>query len=126
MLDNDHDEEYGLLNPYSKVTCFILYLYSMELGSPPLYAELNREARDSDMTQLRNLGPFLTALYYICELTEFFRKGSDKIRNGEILKNRVSFNMAGSYLMFKGVRVKEEWLQPWFDMVGERVKILGN
>ena len=59
------DPELGLRNPYSKVTCFILYLYSMELGSPPLYAELNRVARDMDLTQLTNLGPIAKALFII-------------------------------------------------------------
>jgi len=42
------DPELGLLNPHSKVTCFILYLYSMEFGHPPLYSEMNRVARDLD------------------------------------------------------------------------------
>jgi len=63
MTIDKHDSELGLVNPYSKVTCFILYLYSMELGSPPIYAELNRVARDMDMTQLFNLGPIARALY---------------------------------------------------------------
>lgn len=36
------DEELGLTNPYSFITCFILYLYSLEFGDPPLYAEMNR------------------------------------------------------------------------------------
>ncbi len=49
----------GLKNPYSKATCLILYLYSMELGSPQLYAEANRVARDKDFTMLQELGPFL-------------------------------------------------------------------
>ena len=36
----------SLRNPYSAVSCWVLYLYSMELGSPPLYIELNRANRD--------------------------------------------------------------------------------
>lgn len=56
------DSEISLLNPYSKITCFILYLYSMEFGDPPLYAEANRVARDMDMAYLESLGPFLRAL----------------------------------------------------------------
>ena len=44
------DPEIGLNNPYSKVTCFILYLYSMEFGTPPLYSELNRVAREMDLS----------------------------------------------------------------------------
>ena len=34
-----------LSNPYHPATCFVLYLYSLELGNPPLYAELNRVIR---------------------------------------------------------------------------------
>ena len=40
--------ELSLSNPYSPVACWVLYLYSMELGSPPLYMELNRASRESD------------------------------------------------------------------------------
>ena len=36
----------GLLNPYSKASCLLMQLYSMEIGSPQLYAEVNRVARD--------------------------------------------------------------------------------
>lgn len=39
------DDELSLQNPYSKASCLILYLYSMELGDPPLYAEVNRICR---------------------------------------------------------------------------------
>ena len=56
LVDN-RDPELALFDPYSKVTCFIMYLYSMEFGTPALYSELNRVARDMDMTQLKNLGP---------------------------------------------------------------------
>ena len=56
-LERSKDKEIGLYNPYSKVTCFVLYLYSMEFGSPTLYAELNRVTRDMDLSQLKNLGP---------------------------------------------------------------------
>jgi len=49
-LDYYRNEEYNperywsdnnLKNPYSKATCVILYLYSMELGSPPLFHATN-------------------------------------------------------------------------------------
>lgn len=42
----DQDIEIGLYNPYSQVTCFILYLYTMEFGTPPLYHDLNRVTRE--------------------------------------------------------------------------------
>ena len=62
LTTSDKDFVLGLYNPYSKATCLILYLYSMELGIPQLYAEANRVARDVDKTYLKELGPFLKAL----------------------------------------------------------------
>ena len=53
------DSENNLCNPYGKASCLMLYLYSMELGDPPLYAELNRVCRFMDKRQLANLGPFI-------------------------------------------------------------------
>ena len=35
----------GLENPYSKASCLLMQLYSMEIGSPQLYSEANRVAR---------------------------------------------------------------------------------
>lgn len=56
------NNELDLSDPYSKVSCFILQLYSMEFGSPPLYAEANRVAREMDLSFLKELGPFLKPL----------------------------------------------------------------
>ena len=42
----DDDPILGLYNPYSKACCLLMQLYSMEIGSPQLYAEVNRVARD--------------------------------------------------------------------------------
>ena len=44
MKDSD-DPILGLSNPYSKASCLLMQLYSMEIGSPQLYAEANRVAR---------------------------------------------------------------------------------
>lgn len=72
---NDLDEdEYSLINPYSKSTCLMLYLYSLELGVPPLYAEINRVARTGDTTQLLTLGPFIKALGKISEFGDKLRE----------------------------------------------------
>ena len=43
---SDTDPILGLYNPYSKASCLLMQLYSMEIGSPQLYAEVNRVARD--------------------------------------------------------------------------------
>ena len=43
---SNKDPIIGLCNPYSKACCLLMQLYSMEIGSPQLYAEVNRVARD--------------------------------------------------------------------------------
>ena len=72
----------SLFNPYSSVSCWLLYLYSMELGWPPLYMELNRAAREMDKTKLPQLGPFAQALGWVCAEAEKNKKIEDKIVPG--------------------------------------------
>lgn len=60
----------NLYNPYSIVSCAILQLYSMELGDPPLYNELNRAMRLRDTTYLHHLGPFAYALWIVTTYAE--------------------------------------------------------
>ena len=69
-LERDTYSDLDLSNPYSAVSCWVLYLYSMELGSPPLYMELNRAAREMDKTKLPQLGPFALALGWVCGSAE--------------------------------------------------------
>ena len=59
LMEDNRDPVFGLRNPYYKVSCLILYLYSMELGTPQLYSEANRVARDMDLTMINELGPYL-------------------------------------------------------------------
>ena len=59
MNIDSSDPVLGITNAYSKATCLVLYLYSMEFGTPQLFAEANRVSRDIDTTQIRELGPFL-------------------------------------------------------------------
>lgn len=66
----DHDPERfwqdtNLHNPYSVASCVILYLYSMELGCPPLYKVLNLAMRMCDLSYLKTLGPFAMALFSV-------------------------------------------------------------
>ena len=37
-------DDYDLLNPYGKLTCLLLNLFTMEFGRPPLYSEINRSS----------------------------------------------------------------------------------
>lgn len=41
-------DENSLDDPYSKATNLIIYLFSLEFGSPPLYSEVNRVCRHKD------------------------------------------------------------------------------
>ena len=79
MTWSSTDEELGLFNPYSKVTCFFLYLYSLEFGDPPLYSELNRICRDQDLHYINTLGPFALAMVTIILNAENKREPTDKI-----------------------------------------------
>ena len=107
-------------NPYGAVACWVLQLYSMELGSPPLYMELNRASREIDQTLLPLLGPFAFALGCVCSGAEEFKKKEDKIIPG-IEIGGVEENLAGCFLLWRGVAMKQEWIQPYVDNVGKKV-----
>ena len=109
--------ELDLYNPYSPVSCWVLYQYSMELGSPPMYQELNRASRDMDLTLLKQLGPFACALSRICFGAEENKKKEDKIVPGEQIGGEFQ-NFAGCFLLFRGTAMKREWIQPYLDNVG--------
>lgn len=110
------EDELNLYYPYSQITCFCLYLYSMEFGDPPLYAELNRVCRDMDDSLLETLGPFAKCISLITYCCEHKRSEDDKILTGKILKLRGEGrmgNIAGIFLLFRGAGMKEEWIQPY-------------
>ena len=44
------------------MSCTLLYIYSMEFGSPPLYKEMNRVCIEEDVHFLTMLGPYIRAL----------------------------------------------------------------
>ena len=69
-------------NPYSKISCLVVYLYSMELGDPPLYAEVNRVTRDMDTCLLEFLGPYINVLYFVLSWGETNKAKDDKIKTG--------------------------------------------
>ena len=69
----------NLANPYGKLTCLFLYLYNMELGIPPLYAEVNRVCRTNDLDYLESLGPYVCCLQEIMSSTEASKDGIDKV-----------------------------------------------
>lgn len=99
---NDKEDELNLANPYSRIVCFVLYLYSLEFGTPPLYAELNRVTREMDTSQLKTLGPIALVLWIITSYAEESRAPGDKIESGRDIYSRVSYNLAGLALFFRG------------------------
>ena len=123
-MTNDQDAILGLHNPYSKVSCLILYLFSMELGSPQLYSEANRVARDIDLDYLQQLGPFLRALHVIAFASEKNKKEGDRVTTGKELGGS-NWNMAGSFFLFRGAPMQDEWVNPYVEAIGTWVRLPG-
>ena len=74
----------------NKDKCIVMYLYSMELGNPPLYNVVNKVCKTLDKNYLQSLGPFVAALTWsTSSLGEKTKDPSDKI--------------SGSFLLFRGV-----------------------
>ena len=82
----------------------------MELGSPPLYAEANRVARDMDFSLLKQLGPFIRALYVITSYGEDKKARKDKIKTGDRVKFCATGHMARGFLLWRGAGMKDEWI----------------
>lgn len=76
---NFDEDDNNLANPNSKICCLVLFIYSMEFGSPPLYHEINKVCRTMDRRYLHSLGPYIKALGLVTALSEKNRKDDDKI-----------------------------------------------
>ena len=81
-LERSHDKEFGVENPYSKAVCFLMYLYSMEVGDPTLYAELNKAVRSSDPAQVDTFGTIAMAMEVFMVFCEGKKKKDDHITTG--------------------------------------------
>ena len=96
----------NLCNPYSKASCLILYLYTMELADPPLYEVLNKGMRMKDYTHLPTLGPYAYALGWVTTNAEQGRAKADKIPSYEdSLLSQVDNplgRLCASFLLFRG------------------------
>ena len=104
-LTLDKDPEIGLHNPYSKISCFVLYAYSLEFGSPPLYAEVNNAARDHRFSLLPTLGPYVKVLSEITARAEQGRDNFDKIETGQYYEHQqggAPNNIGGIFLLWRG------------------------
>lgn len=129
-LTQDGDPEIGMHNPYSKISCFVLYAYSMEFGEPPLYFVVNSAARDMQVQYIPTLGPYAKVLGEIAQRAEQGREDHDKIRTGKYVEQKeggVSNNISEIFLLWRGAQMKEDWLQPYFMALGKnRVNLPGN
>ena len=101
-----------LHNPYGAAACWILSVYSMEFGTPPFYSALNKAAREMDTTQLDHLGPFANALYLVCRGAENYKEKEDKIPTGSSFSD-VDDNLSGSFLLWRGAQMQQQWLDPF-------------
>lgn len=117
-------DENDLWNPYSKVTCLILYLYSMEIGVPPLYAEINRISRQMELESLKLLGPFVKALGEITMRGEGFKEVEDRAAIGSV-SGMSEHNMSQTFLLYKGGQMAETWIEEWEQFENEPVRMPG-
>lgn len=122
---SEKNPEMNFKDGYSKIVCLILYLYSMELGYPPLYAEVNRVSRELDFTYLKELGPYAMALYFVTMWGNFEREGNESIvKTGKSIGG-VEENLTGSYLLWRGARMRREWIRDFLDKRNGSVKFKG-
>ena len=104
------DFETSLWNPYSRATCFIIKLYRMEFGNPPLYFEINKSVRDMDMSHLEYFGPIQRVLNEITLMAENKKDMYDKLEVGDHIqkvKGGVAFNLAGTFMLWMGDQMEE-------------------
>lgn len=97
----------------------------MEIGSPSLYSEANRVAREMDSSYLQWLGPFHQALSKIILWAEVEKKPEDKIKTGNQIGGLYN-NLGGVYLLWTGSQMKHECLIPYKLNVGFEVRFPGN
>lgn len=105
-------EELDITNPYGKISCLVLYLYSMELGVPPLYSEINRVSREMDMKFLQMLGPFIKALGIVTASSERNREEIDQITPGETFGG-LENNLSGIFLLFRGAQAQGKCIEDY-------------
>lgn len=97
----------------------------MELGTPPLYAEINRVSRDMDLSQLEFLGPFIQALGFISSNGELHKYDDDKIKTGKMIYAD-DVNLTGSFLLWRGSYMKDDCITPYIKSIGHKVHLPQN
>ena len=85
----------------------------MELGSPPLYAALNKACRDKDTTQIRTLGPLAWVLSFITNGDAEDNRGDkgDNIKTGEDIEDYeggLEYNIGGIFMLWRGAKISQD------------------
>lgn len=70
-----------------------------------------------DKSYLKELGPYLKALSCITYGSEKYKNREDKLTPGKSIGG-VRYNIGGSFLLFRGTPMKEEWIRPYEKFVG--------
>ena len=98
----------------------------MEFGSPPLYSETNRVCREIDLTCLKELGPFVNAIGWICNDAEKNKEPCDKILEGSTLCTTIDNNLAGCFLLWRGAQMKKEQVDAFEFKKGDWIGLRGS
>ena len=89
----------------------------MEIGEPPLYAEVNKVCRTMDKEYLETLGPFIQSFASVAGGAEKPREEIDQIPTGTSIQKElgkgVDYNMAGMFVLFRGALLEEQWIHEW-------------
>lgn len=90
----------------------VLYLYTLEMGEPPLYATVNKVCRSMDRTCLRMLGPYIRALGEVVVSAEKYKV--TKIPSGSSIPNSLNGNLSGLFVLFKGApRIEDKFIDDY-------------
>ena len=90
----------------------IAYVWSMELGKPPVYQTATQAQRNNDPNFYQTLGPFAVALNVILKESEKSRL--DKIKPLKEIPNYQNLNyFAQSFLAFRGAPLERDWILPF-------------
>ena len=109
----------GLWDAENNLTQLILWLYSIE---PSIANDLNETCRNMIKENLPTLGPFACALNCILYGAEQNRKDFMITGNTDHAPSNGNIHDLGffcrSILVYRGVTMKESWIQPWRNSVG--------
>lgn len=99
----------------------------MQLGDPPLYAEINRVCRNMDTAYLATLGPYVRCMGKVLLWNE--KNKVDTWETGEQIYKRVGGNidnLAGIFLLYSGAQMEVPWIYEYEKRRFEFINLPGN